>query len=73
MQRELSTFSTQRVYCHINVDIPDADPNRALLDHRLVCDLLGFDEKLYEGVRKLPAKWCAEPSVHVEKAQPKAA
>ena len=81
MQHELSVsttdriprFTTRRVYAHIKVDIPDADPNRALLDHRLVCDLLGFDENVYEGIRRLPAKWCAEPSVYVGKARAKAA
>ena len=25
--------------------LADADPNRALLDRRVVCDLLGFDEE----------------------------
>ena len=40
------------------------DPNRALLDKRLICDLLGFGADVYEGVRLLAAKWCAEPSVH---------
>ena len=50
--------------------LADADPNRALLDHRVVCDLLGFDESIYEGVRRLSAKWCAEPSVHGGKARP---
>ena len=39
------------------------DPNRALLDRRVICDLLGFDESVYQGVRQLAAKWCAEPSV----------
>ena len=39
------------------------DPNRALLDRRVVCDLLGFDESVYQGVRQLAGKWCAEPSV----------
>ena len=51
--------------------LADADPNRALLDRRVVCDLLGFDESVYEGVRRLAAKWCAEPSVHGGKARPK--
>ena len=51
--------------------LADADPNRALLDRRVVCDLLGFDEGVYEGVRRLAAKWCAEPSVHGGKARPK--
>ena len=50
--------------------LADADPNRALLDKRVVCDLLGFDEKIYEGVRRLTAKWCAEPSVHGGKKRP---
>ena len=51
--------------------LADADPNRALLDRRVVCDLLGFDEATYEGVRRLAAKWCAEPSVHGGKARPR--
>ena len=50
--------------------LADADPNRALLDHRVVCDLLGFDEDTYRAVRRLAAKWCAEPSVHGGKARP---
>ena len=53
--------------------LADADPNRALLDRRVVCDLLGFDEDTYAAVRRLAAKWCAEPSVHGGKARPKAA
>ena len=51
--------------------VADADPNRALLDRRVICELLGFDESVYEGVRRLAAKWCAEPSVHGGKARPK--
>ena len=51
--------------------LADADPNRALLDRRVVCDLLGFDESVYQGIRRLSAKWCAEPSVHGGKARPK--
>ena len=51
--------------------LADADPNRALLDRRVVCDLLGFDKKTYESVRYLAAKWCAEPSVHGGKPRPK--
>ncbi len=50
--------------------LADADPNRALLDRRLICDMLDFDESVYEGVRRLAAKWCAEPSVHGGKARP---
>ena len=53
--------------------LADADPNRALLDRRVVCDLLGFDEEIYRAVRSLSAKWCAEPSVHGGKARPKSA
>ena len=51
--------------------VADADPNRALLDRRIICDLLGFDEGTYAAVRRLAAKWCAEPSVHGGKARPK--
>ncbi len=51
--------------------IADADPNRALLDKRVVCDLLGFDRDTYEAVRRLSAKWCAEPSVHGGKRRPR--
>ena len=53
--------------------LADADPNRALLDRRVLCDLLGFDESIYEAVRRLSAKWCAEPSVHGGKARPRGA
>ena len=53
--------------------LADADPNRALLDERVVCDLLGFDRDTYEAVRRLAAKWCAEPSVHGGKARPRGA
>ena len=51
--------------------LADADPNRALLDRRVICDLLGFDRTVYEAVRHLAAKWCAEPSVHGGKQRPK--
>ena len=51
--------------------LADADPNRALLDRRVVCDLLGLEESVYQGVRRLAAKWCAEPSVHGGKARPR--
>ena len=44
--------------------LADLDDNRALLDRRVVCDLLGFDEGVYDGVRGLATRWCAEPSVH---------
>ncbi len=51
--------------------LADADPNRDLLDRRVVMDLLGFDEKTYVAVRRLTQKWCAEPSVHGGKARPR--
>ena len=50
--------------------LADADPNRALLDRRVICDLLGFDEDIYRAVRLVAAKWCAEPSVHGGKRRP---
>ena len=50
--------------------LTDADPNRALLDRRVICDLLGFGEEVYVLVRRLAAKWCAEPSVHGGKPRP---
>ena len=50
--------------------LADADPNRALLDRYVLCDLLGFSDDIYEGVRRLAAKWCAEPSVHGGKKRP---
>ncbi len=50
--------------------LADADPNRALLDRRVVCELLGLGEEAYRGVRRLAAKWCAEPSVHGGKRRP---
>ena len=50
--------------------LADADATRALLDRRVVCDMLGFDDAVYEGVRMLAAKWCAEPSVHGGKRRP---
>ncbi len=53
--------------------LADADPNRARLDRRVVCDLLEFDEDTYRAVRRLAAKWCAEPSVHGGKKRPKGA
>ena len=53
--------------------IADADPNRAALDELVMCDLLGFDKEVYEGVRRLAQKWCAEPSVHGGKPRPKGA
>ncbi len=53
--------------------LADADYNRAVLDQLVVCELLGFDNEVYEGVRRLAAKWCAEPSVHGGKARPRGA
>ena len=53
--------------------LADADPNRALLDRLVICGLLGFDDGVYQGVRRLAAKWCAEPSVHGGKGRPQGA
>ena len=53
--------------------LADADANRALLDRRVLCELLGLEEGVYQGVRRLAQKWCAEPSVHGGKARPKGA
>ena len=53
--------------------LADADPNRALLDRCVVCDLLGFDDDAYQAVRRLAEKWCAEPSVHGGKQRPRGA
>ena len=50
--------------------LADADPNRALLDRRVICGLLGLGEEIYKAVRLLSAKWCAEPSVHGGKKRP---
>ena len=50
--------------------LADADPYRALLDYLLLREMLCFDQSVYEGVRLLAAKWCAEPSVHGGKARP---
>ena len=50
--------------------LADADPNRARLDRRVICDLLGMDDSVYQAVRRLSAKWCAEPSVHGGKRRP---
>ena len=44
--------------------LADVDKSRALLAQRGLCDLLGFDTDTYDAVRRLAAKWCAEPSVH---------
>ena len=44
--------------------LADTDASRALLDRRVLCDLLGFGAAAYDAVRRITAKWCAEPSVH---------
>ncbi len=40
------------------------DKTREELDRRVLCDWLGFDKSIYQAVRGLASKWCAEPSVH---------
>ena len=37
---------------------------REKLDKAVLCEWLGFGESIYESVRGLAKKWCAEPSVH---------
>ena len=44
--------------------LANADETREELDKAVLCDWLGFDESIYEAVRELAKKWCAEPSVH---------
>ena len=61
------TYSRCLKYPILPVDHDDI----ALLDRRVICDLLGFDEDTYEAVRRLSAKWCAEPWVHCGKKRPK--
>ena len=68
-----STFNEFRDLDLLPAYLADADPNRALLDRRVIRDLLGFNEDVYRAVRRLAAKWCAEPSVHGGKARPKSA
>ena len=53
--------------------LADADANRALLDRRVVRDLLGLDDAVYRAVRRLAQKWSAEPSVHGGKRRPASA
>ena len=62
---EFSEFDLKPAY------LADADANRALLDRRVVCDLLGLGEETYAAVRRLATKWCAEPSVHGDKKRPR--
>ena len=50
--------------------LADTDPTRALLDKRLIRHLLGFDQDTYTAIRRLSAKWTAEPSVHGGKRRP---
>ena len=53
-----------------DAQLADAAPNRALLDRRLTQDVLGMDERAYQAIRRLCAKWRAEPSVHGGKRRP---
>ena len=50
--------------------LADMDKTRAELDKE-VLKWLGFkDESIYDAVRQLASKWCAEPSVHGGKQRP---
>lgn len=51
--------------------LADADPNRALIDQHVIRDLLGFNQNIYQAVRRISQKWCAEPSVHGAKPRPR--
>ena len=51
--------------------LADADPNRAHLDRRVVCDMRGLGDGVYRAVRRLAAKCCAEPSVRGGKRWPR--
>ena len=42
----------------------DVDETRRDLDHAVLCDWLDFGDDVFDGVRGLAKKWCAEPSVH---------
>ena len=42
----------------------DVDETRAELDKAVLCEWLGFDERIWKAVQQLAFKWCAEPSVH---------
>ena len=44
--------------------VADQDKTRELLDYKVLCDWLGFGEDIFQAVRQLAHKWCAEPSVH---------
>ena len=50
--------------------LADRDKSRELLDELLFCELLGFDKDIFRAVRKLSAKWAAEPSVRGSKKRP---
>ena len=56
-------FDDLRDRALLSAYLADAAHNRALLDKRVICDLLGFDLNIYEAVRLLGARWRAEPSV----------
>ena len=50
--------------------VADIDTERAQLDRFILCEILELDEGVYRDVRRLVAKWCAEPSVHGGKSRP---
>ena len=53
--------------------LADAEPNRALLDRQVICDLLSLGKETYVAVRRPSGKWCAEPAVHGGKKRPEGA
>ena len=50
--------------------LADADPNRALLDRRVVCDLLGFDESIYEGGSPPPSRQVVRRTLRPRRQSP---
>ena len=50
--------------------VADIDKTRGELDRAVLCDWLGLEKSIYEAVRQLASKWCAEPSVHGGKQRP---
>ena len=51
--------------------LADADPNRALLDRRVVCDLLGFDKKPTKASAASPPNGAPNPPSTAANQDPK--
>ena len=68
--RAAETLPVLNLRALTDAQLADAAPNRALLDRRLTRDVIGMDERTYAAIRRLSAKWRAEPSVHGGKRRP---